>query len=81
MQKRMMLQRQFTIQQDEVVKLSPRQFEKKSESFNFFTCTICMKVVCNPIECNKCQNAFCSDCIENWKKEREDMCPMQCEDP
>ena len=34
------------------------------EMYNYFTCNLCLKVLKEPKECNKCQTAFCAECIE-----------------
>ena len=31
-----------------------------------FICTICLNVLFDPIECNKCESCFCKVCIDNW---------------
>ena len=43
-------------------------------------CTICTGLKKNPVMCSKCQNSFCSLCIENWKKKSPD-CPFKCKNP
>jgi len=35
----------------------------------FFICSICKKVLLEPMECNKCDTPFCGDCVEKWKKD------------
>ena len=75
-------------------KLSPRDmhaFDKKAEEANnYFICTICLKVVVNPKECQNCNNLFCMDCISKWDTNLaisdkilvgSKICPMQCKDP
>lgn len=49
--------------------LSPRRAYPKSESLdNFFICKVCLKVVSQPKECNKCQTLFCGLCIDLYVK-------------
>ncbi len=31
------------------------------------TCVVCLKVVRNPVECEKCESLFCKDCYESLK--------------
>ena len=65
-------------------KLSPRQLVEKSDSdgrsdnlTSYLTCLICFKILKNPVECSKCETAFCSTCIETWKKQSGN-CPVKC---
>lgn len=44
------------------------------------TCSICSCIKLNPIMCTKCQNSFCSLCIENWRKKSKE-CPFKCVNP
>jgi hypothetical protein len=46
--------------------------EKRHDAF--FVCSICSKVLNDPMECNKCDTPFCGDCIETWKQSN-DRCP------
>lgn len=54
------------------LKLSPRDMfaldKKMEEQNNYFTCTICLKVVKDPRECGQCSNIFCFDCLADWNK-------------
>ena len=43
-------------------------------------CSICSRIKTNPMMCNKCQNSFCSNCIEEWK-EKSKVCPFKCNNP
>ena len=43
-------------------------------------CSICSCIKVNPIMCTKCQNSFCFNCIENWKKKSNE-CPFKCNTP
>lgn len=36
-----------------------------------FDCSICLKVLNNPVQCKKCSNNFCEECVQNLKQ-----CPM-----
>jgi len=42
------------------------------------TCSICLNILYDPISCKGCDNLFCTNCIEEWKK-FSDICPNQCE--
>ena len=44
------------------------------------TCSICSNIKRNPKMCTKCQNSFCSNCIEKWEKKAK-ICPYKCENP
>ena len=35
---------------------------------NCMICTICDGVVYQPLQCVKCENLFCRNCIEEWRK-------------
>jgi len=37
-------------------------------------CSICLDIVKNPVQCNKCQNCFCLLCVKKLTK-----CPLRCE--
>ena len=37
------------------------------------TCLICLDIVLDPVQCDKCQHCFCSKCIQNCKQ-----CPLRC---
>jgi hypothetical protein len=43
----------------------------------YFSCSICTKIIVDPMECKRCENAFCANCINEWKKKRNE-CPFQC---
>ena len=48
---------------------------------NHYICSICFKVVSNPVECSKCNKAFCKECAEGWSKQNS-KCPIsRCERP
>ena len=40
-------------------------------------CPICKNIKVDPVLCSKCQNSFCSQCIEEWKKNSQ-LCPFKC---
>ena len=40
-------------------------------------CSICRNIKINPVMCSKCQNSFCYNCIEEWKKNSH-LCPFKC---
>ena len=37
-------------------------------------CSICLNIIQDPVQCNKCQHFFCSECVKNLK-----LCPFRCE--
>ena len=41
---------------------------------DIITCLICLGIASDPVQCDKCQHCFCSNCIENCKK-----CPLRCD--
>lgn len=45
---------------------------------NCMICTICDGVVYQPLQCVKCENLFCKNCIEEWRK-KSDSCPYKCQ--
>ena len=46
---------------------------------SMITCSICSLIIQNPVQCNKCQNFFCSKCINNWTI-KSNFCPFKCQD-
>ena len=44
------------------------------------TCPICQGIINDPYFCNKCQNNFCSKCINKWKYNNA-KCPFRCLSP
>lgn len=44
------------------------------------TCTICTGLIVNPIQCSKCENYYCSSCLDEWSKTKN-ICPMRCTSP
>ena len=45
---------------------------------NCMICTICDGVVYQPLQCVKCENLFCRNCIEEWRK-KSNSCPYKCQ--
>lgn len=41
------------------------------------TCRICLEILNNPFECEKCGSLFCEECISKWLKINSS-CPMRC---
>ena len=56
----------------------------KSEIYLAFkeevSCTICSKIIINPVMCMNCQNVYCKKCIDEWSK-KDNKCPNRCENP
>lgn len=48
------------------------------ESFNYFKCTICMKILYEPKQCSGCESSWCTACIDEWKKKKPYECVMRC---
>ena len=44
------------------------------------TCSICFDIKKDPLMCTKCQNSYCSNCINDWKK-KSAHCPFKCNEP
>ncbi|CAF0901897.1 unnamed protein product [Adineta steineri] len=42
-------------------------------------CSICRGILWKPVACQKCENHFCSACIENWISNARNQCPFGCE--
>ena len=40
-------------------------------------CIICANVVCEAMECSKCNSLFCKRCIDIWLKQKKE-CPSRC---
>ena len=34
---------------------------------NLINCSICLNIVKDPVQCDKCQHYFCSKCVKNLK--------------
>ena len=43
-------------------------------------CSICQGLIYKPKKCSKCENCFCSECIDEWVKQRQ-KCVFNCENP
>ena len=41
-------------------------------------CTICSSMSIKPKICSKCNKPYCTDCINRWKQEKENICPLRC---
>lgn len=41
-------------------------------------CSICTGLVIDPKQCDKCENAFCRECVDSWVK-KSSSCPFKCE--
>ena len=45
-------------------------------------CSICSGIVIEPVQCLLCENSFCKNCLEDWKKKKgENSCPFRCSNP
>ena len=44
---------------------------------NMINCIICSCIIEDPVQCNKCQNCFCKNCIDEWTK-KKNICPFNC---
>ena len=45
-------------------------------------CSICSGIIIEPVQCLSCENSFCKDCFEDWKKKKgENSCPFRCQNP
>jgi E3 ubiquitin-protein ligase NRDP1 len=42
-----------------------------------FDCIICTLVARDPKDCSNCGNVFCSSCIDDWIKKKNE-CPNRC---
>lgn len=43
----------------------------------YTTCVICEGIAWNPLQCDKCENCFCKECLTKWQKESKN-CPFRC---
>lgn len=43
-------------------------------------CQICGRIMLEPVMCVNCQNFYCKECIEDWKKKNK-LFPNSCEKP
>lgn len=46
-----------------------------------FLCAICLEFPVKPLECKKCKQLFCLTCLETWKQQHPDICPLRCPRP
>ena len=56
------------IKQDEIINKEYYEGIK-----DIITCLICLEIISDPVQCDKCQHCFCSKCIKNYKR-----CPLRC---
>ena len=47
---------------------------------NSAICPLCKGILIKPVMCMNCQNNYCKECIDKWKKENG-KCPNDCESP
>ena len=47
---------------------------------DLITCSLCSRILINPVMCMKCQAAFCKKCIDNWSQSNS-KCPKGCNEP
>ena len=40
------------------------------EELQDVTCIICVDIIQNPKQCDKCANVFCEECIDDWLKKQ-----------
>ncbi len=43
-------------------------------------CPICLNILINPFMCMNCQNVYCQNCLDKWKK-KDNKCPNRCQNP
>ena len=67
----------FTLNSFEIQDSQILNFEFYQEIQDDISCIICSKILCNPVMCVKCENAFCKNCIIGWKL-KKDVCPLNC---
>lgn len=48
-----------------------------NEIESFIECSICLKIISEPMQCSSCQHIFCKNCIDGWKKSHQE-CPFRC---
>ena len=62
-------------------KLNDGVIERVSDDYEFdqhFQCPLCIRIVKDPVECDKCENMFCSECTKSLDK-RVGGCPFKCQ--
>ena len=62
------------INEDTIIKTS--EYDSFQE---LLICPICCKLMLEPVMCLDCQNYYCNNCIESWKKKSQS-CPNKCKD-
>lgn len=45
---------------------------------HMYICSICNGIIIDPMQCQKCENCFCNECISSWEK-KSTTCPFNCE--
>ena len=48
------------------IKILPEKCKEKLLFDDHYKCKICLYVVKDPVECNKCQVSYCGSCIDKW---------------
>jgi hypothetical protein len=43
-------------------------------------CPICIDIIIEPMQCEKCNNLFCKKCLESWSRV-DKRCPNRCKNP
>lgn len=51
--------------------------DQSMELYHYFSCSICLKIIREPLECTQCQTSFCKKCIDTWFN-NSSKCPVQC---
>lgn len=39
-------------------------------------CSICLNILHKPVSCQQCSTAFCYECIDSWKSNKQNKCPF-----
>jgi len=63
----------YTVNPEEVLEGMP-----DSRLIPSLTCKICLMLLVDPMECEVCENSFCSMCIGSWQKRKKLECPFRC---
>ena len=48
----------------------------ETDQTNLLKCNICLTMPFDPIQCGQCQNIYCHVCIDHWKYQGQDNCPV-----
>lgn len=48
--------------------LNSDQVKLVEELNDTFACKICFELALNPLECTSCEQLFCANCVDAWKK-------------